>query len=508
MRSLPQSPLCCAPGRMDAGLLADSIIPTRQVVGRRGITLVEMLVALVVTLIMMGAVITVFGYIGERVSDSRALIETNDRVRSAVQRLREDLAGRTVDMLPWQRPESGSGYFEILEGKTVVDPLNYPPVTIARNLIGDVDDVLMFTARSRSAPFVGKVLVGTSYQPIDSQLAEVAWYLRPSPLPTNPTTFILCRRMRVIAPGLNFPDNRRGGFSGPPVFQNGAARQTGVNGYFPDQNDVSVRQEGQGGAARFIANSLGDLTKRENRMFHLPSNINNSSQDINFPFRVLVGPIDALPQINASQPSTWPLRTPLAVSAGASANAETREGDEIVLTNVLEWDIKVFDPTMPVKADNLSSPQAYLTPGDAGYRVAPAPQANGPVPLGTYVDLGNDLFPNLTQFGSMTQVAVQKSGLLPVPPSGNNPGYPYATYDTWSFHYEHDGVRQTSFGVDLGTDGLDNPNSAPGVDDVGERETSPPYPYPLRGIRIKMRVYEPSSKQVREVTIVESFTKE
>ncbi len=33
----------------------------------------------------------------------------------------------------------------------------------------------------------------------------------------------------------------------------------------------------------------------------------------------------------------------------------------------------------------------------------------------------------------------------------------------------------------------------------------PPYPLPLRGIRVTLRVYEPSSRQVREVTVVESF---
>jgi hypothetical protein len=43
---------------------------------------------------------------------------------------------------------------------------------------------------------------------------------------------------------------------------------------------------------------------------------------------------------------------------------------------------------------------------------------------------------------------------------------------------------------------------------MSERETSPPYPYPLRGLRVKIRVYEPTSKQVREITIVQSFVPE
>ena len=78
-------------------------------------------------------------------------------------------------------------------------------------------------------------------------------------------------------------------------------------------------------------------------------------------------------------------------------------------------------------------------------------------------------------------------------------------YDTWSFHYEHDGQSQRGGGSgDGGTDGLDSGGS--GVDDAGERETAPPYPIPLRGLQIKVRCYEPNSRQVREVTVVKEFS--
>src|SRR6185369_14133857 len=85
------------------------------------------------------------------------------------------------------------------------------------------------------------------------------------------------------------------------------------------------------------------------------------------------------------------------------------------------------------------------------------------------------------------------------------------TYDTWTLQYERDGINQdgdndpiTSIPlIDEGTDGLDNPERNPnpppappiiylnGVDDVGERETVPPYSQPLRGIQIRIRMYEP-----------------
>ncbi|TSA02782.1 MAG: hypothetical protein D4R77_12130, partial [Planctomycetaceae bacterium] len=58
--------------------------------------------------------------------------------------------------------------------------------------------------------------------------------------------------------------------------------------------------------------------------------------------------------------------------------------------------------------------------------------------------------------------------------------------------------------VDQGTDGFDN-NSNNLVDEAAERETSPPYPVPLRGIEIRIRCYEPSSRQVRQVTVRHTF---
>jgi hypothetical protein len=46
------------------------------------------------------------------------------------------------------------------------------------------------------------------------------------------------------------------------------------------------------------------------------------------------------------------------------------------------------------------------------------------------------------------------------------------------------------------------------VDDIDEQEAPPPYPAPLRGIQVKIRVFEPDSKQIREVTIVQDFLPE
>ncbi|MDZ4818926.1 MAG: prepilin-type N-terminal cleavage/methylation domain-containing protein [Planctomycetota bacterium] len=378
-------------------------------VSRRGLSLVEMLVALTVTMIMMGAVITVFGFIGDRISGSRAMIETNDRLRSSTNRLREDLATLTCDATPWQRPEMANGFIEIIEGPVTERAiLNSGTDTIT----GDCDDILMFTIRSRGRPFVSRT--GR-----ESSVAEVIWYARPSEMTTNPPTFTLCRRQLLVDPTFTGTGNQ--------------------------QDDDISRSPASG-----KANSLGDLTMRENRYMHQPGT---------FPFPVAFVPVT----------SATGIRAPL------TGSSNQRIGEEVILTNVLSFDVKVFDPMAPMKTASNGATTIGLTPSDPGYASATA--ASGIT--GEYVDMGDPASP---RFSSMQA----KSGLT---------GQPF-TYDTWSFHYEHDGIQQ-------GTGTMD-----PVTNDAIERETSPPFPFPLRGIKVTIRIYEPSSKQVREQTVVESFVPE
>src|SRR5688572_17632114 len=151
-----------------------------------GITLVEMLVALAVTLIMMGTVITVFGLITERVTDNRSMIETNDRLRSAAHRLREDLGSITVEPIPWQRPESGQGYLEILEGPA----RDFRGVANQDLIEGDWDDVLFATVHGKGESYRGKF----DATAIESNTAEVVWYARKGMAFGGVQTYLLCRR--------------------------------------------------------------------------------------------------------------------------------------------------------------------------------------------------------------------------------------------------------------------------------------------------------------------------
>jgi hypothetical protein len=128
------------------------------------------------------------------------------------------------------------------------------------------------------------------------------------------------------------------------------------------------------------------------------------------------------------------------------------------------------------------------------------------------------------------------------------------SYDTWSTHYEGDGSLQSFLtkdnllysGVlrlngmqalygttnltddslsidgraimrgstntawrrqafDAGSDGIDNAFSLPGVDDASELETSPPFSLPLRGIQISVRIEDPATRQIGQMTVAREF---
>jgi hypothetical protein len=131
-------------------------------------------------------------------------------------------------------------------------------------------------------------------------------------------------------------------------------------------------------------------------------------------------------------------------------------------------------------------------------------------------------------------------------------GTPYAilqpTYDTWTTAFDTNGTSQcrlelisgigTGSGtvdhnamvrrngwpsadaaqaVDPGTDGLDTPDpvilassgtsvTTAGVDDVRERETMPPFPVRLRGVKVTVRIEDTNTRQVKQMTVANEFS--
>jgi len=511
---------------------------------RAAFTLVEVLVATAITLMLMAILVTMFANIGQTVSGSRATLEMTDRQRACQHRLQADLNGITAQTLPPLRPEKGPGYTEIVEGP--VGPVTLPQSVSSLDeneafvafdtTLGDNDDCIMFTTRSQGETFVGRfsflpfVNGHPQVEGLESPLAEVAWFLRGT---------TLYRRVLLIRTN-RLPDYDRttAAFDDiPPT--------TGLYAGY----DLSMRQEGGGydrspapGPVRVSLNSLGDLTRRECRYGHQPLTWPHQSavfwdrlglptlrecSDGGWPFPIfdptpggstitaanLVVPNINLPVTTVTgveEFSPWGNPFPFAEVDPATGTALNylngpRIADDVILTNVLSFDIKVWDPLAPIVADSVTG--TVWQPEDPGYVVALGLVGTNPtytvLTAGAFVDLG--YYPGAAGSPPISPFAQQgniASGLATAA------GTAARTYDTWSFHYEQDGLNQDGDAfIDEGTDGLDN-DGVNGVDDSGELECPPPYAVALRGIQIRIRCFEPDSRTVRELVVVKEFLPE
>jgi prepilin-type N-terminal cleavage/methylation domain-containing protein len=510
--------------------------PQFAIRNRRGLTLIEMLIAMAITLVMMAAVVTLFANISASIRNRRAMIELGGQLRQVRQRLALDLAGATCAAKTWQRPGENRGYIEYGEGPysdmnpsalTDRDPsngeLDYttslvpsggdPTIdlsTVTRQNInsplapapgdktngralGDWDDYLALTVRSQSEPFVAQVGGAT----VESNFAEVIWFADVLPVsaksPDEPGMRRIYRRMKLIAPWL-------GPWQSTP----------------PDNISVHIVPAGNNNTppAQWVANTLGDLTKREYRIYRNPN--------ATFPFPLDRSKFELEPQF-------------------------------LMLNDALAFDVRVYDPGAPLYEAPSSvrggASLGIVQPGDPGW-LSLVSQATTttlvPASFGAYCDLGWGWNPLAATPYMIYQTAPAgaPTPLFNVPHMvGWHPafqrkntsnfdltlvGYP-AVYDTWSFHYENNGLDEESIAeqnlaglvprptfdawrktyngqpvIDQGTNGLDD-DFVNGVDDAGERETSPPYDTPLRGIQVKLRVYERDARQVRETSVTNSF---
>ena len=182
---------------------------------RTGFTLVEMLVAMTVTLLMMAALARAFAYVGTQIQESRADTQLATSLRDVTTKLQDDLGQCTVELKPnTGLEEDQNGYFLYYEG----------PVTDATSSLfradnssgtlqlkdaryGDFDDYIAFTAVAKGSQwFRGKVpryilnrktaeLAGDAYDPanfagdpfdavsITSKYAEIIYFASPEYAP-------------------------------------------------------------------------------------------------------------------------------------------------------------------------------------------------------------------------------------------------------------------------------------------------------------------------------------
>ncbi|MEN6498799.1 MAG: hypothetical protein ABFD16_31215, partial [Thermoguttaceae bacterium] len=431
-------------------------------------------------------------------------------------------------------------------------------------------------------PFVGKVIVkrawltgetedgtdGTGkYKLInsaESQEAEVIWFLRGR---------TLYRRVLLVLP--NFDADLR---------DSTVQMQLDATPFYRNY-DISVRNSDGGGA--LAANSLSDLTKPENRFAHritanapFHPHFVSGSPIVSSAWANLIDRTAAADDwTHMADPNHWAalgvptlcecssagwiagsrLPSPGAVTPGMfdawlnphpsslqdpatgvlKAHIGPRIGEDVVLTNVISFDVKAWDPGAPVMM--LTSNGPTLLPGDRGYLAAVRTYVNlsaadqvkpatwpRPISYGAYVDLNylcqlgtasttpEYALPyyadarnpaNVLMFHSAGNTRSRVRGTNPPTSSGtgSNPSIRAAVYDTWSTHFEYDGAdTDGTLGTDQGTNGFDDNNDGV-VDDANEQEMPPPYAASLRGIQVRIRVFDPASRQIREVTVVQDF---
>ncbi|MBX6314188.1 MAG: prepilin-type N-terminal cleavage/methylation domain-containing protein, partial [Isosphaeraceae bacterium] len=244
-------------------------IQRRAIAPRRGVTLIEMLVTVALLVLVMTILVLIFRSATGAVQTQRIYAALDQDLRRFDATLRQDLRGITAKMTPPNNPNENTGYFEYAEN-CLADPQGE-----------DTDDTLRFTAKApEGQPFTGRVWVvlsstsppgpfgGPTLLPITmtSQYAEIIYFLRHGNL---------YRRVLLILPQPAAPGfavgNQPGDF-GPPnpalgfattLFRNPTSAVTRVS--WQGMNDISARPNVLPTNYSPIANTLGDLTNRENR---------------------------------------------------------------------------------------------------------------------------------------------------------------------------------------------------------------------------------------------------
>ncbi len=500
---------------------------------RTALTLVEILIALTMTLIVLGTMMTAFKYASEEMQNGRAMIELSNRTRTVEDYLRADLASITVEPRVHTGATEPNGYFEVIEGpvRDTTPGLN----NAADTYLGDCDDVIAFTSRSSDGVlFRGRFkLVATNTQggvadmtlnaPTieESSLAEIVWFTTVndnevgpiSPqlaLPNdaaNPIDLVdfddsvhVHRRQLLIRPDLAGFDPITGNIL--PVGQLANELSAVEVHNFIRNNDISVRVvqgdvQGATGSFDIFANDLQDLAVRGNRFAHNADFFVSGRRVINFPnnltFPILRNRMasDDVQNLNyGTTGQTWQPLPPL-------------------LTDVAGFDVRVYSPNAAVAVDS----NVMVEPGDIGYAAVPAASLQT---LGAYVDLGYAPAAPLTRAGEwFIGNSVVKS--IPGATGPGHAGYSGNVWDTWTPVYERDGINQNLFGegmagitprrTDEGANGANNGGTSV-IDDPLERETMPPYAHPLRALKVNLRLVEKGTKRVHQISVIQSFVPE
>lgn len=507
----------------------------RPVPVRHGLTLVEVLIALAITLLILLSMTQAFTVASRDIGIGRNRLLVAERVRNAGDLIRADFEKLSLNVGRVVAGAEGAGYLEIVDGPYRDQTL----LNTSSSLVGDMDDVLMFTAISNGQPFSGRF----DGRVVESHEAEIIYFTRwvdsnLSGARDFGDQIRLYRRVLLVRPDLtNMVETTDGtvnvikrsidAFDSYVLANNldPVAMARSPYAKYLQFNDVSLcRNEDAPVVAlqpplsisipRFRCNSLGTLSHPKNRTAHLGTtgNIlgNGRLEVFGFPHPVLAQDAVVTPAIRLHNVTTADL-----VLLGTMA------GSDVVMENVIGFDVKVFDPTVAV----LQYAGQPVLPQDPGYDVAVTnPGDFPPQGFGAYVDLGAFEFRGVNgelvitnpistatplAFGHWRRRLVDPA-YAPFIAEQPRAGYWDAlmtsyetfaggpTYSTWTTAFESDGVDTDGDGfIDEGADGIPQGNAVSGI--RNDRDSAPPYSHPVKSVQITLRAasYDADRQQIR-----------
>jgi type II secretory pathway pseudopilin PulG len=318
------------------------IVSKASQLNRSGLSLVELMIALTMTLIVLGAMMSAFQFASAEMQKGRAMMELSNRLRIAEQLMRHDLENATIDPVIYTENVIPNGAFEIVEGPNrgfrgfygidldndgIADRVDasstggpdnngngiddtFEPA----NYLDDIDDCLVLTVRSPDQPYRGRITRTTATaagattgppdnfeitRPFDvpelyeSQLAEIVWWTdyadrAPGNLSVDFDESVIVFRRVLLVMGNAIPPHRL-----PKFFHSGFGSASADQAYlaaveYLATNDISARILPSDAATpgtpyfQIVANTLQDLSRRENRFCR--SNFTTRLPDGTLPF--------------------------------------------------------------------------------------------------------------------------------------------------------------------------------------------------------------------------------
>lgn len=280
------------------------MIKSQNVRRRLGFTLLEIMTSVTLALMLMYAVARIFSRVGGTMNETTSAMETINALRNAKNRLTLDLESISTTPAPPRNSRSGEGYLCYVEGlggpftqvaqhgpfavgdialdseRFQAKPNSTDSYDYCDNTIGDLDDILSFTAKAPD----GQAFRGRYIEPIrdvdgnivdgkestfESQYAEIIWFVRGTTLYRRVLPILSDKALQDSFYALQCA-SLNGNESLAGVAYKNVMQGFGFFRYYDVSVHLgSVKTDSDGVVAScLVANTLGDLTNRANRYFY------------------------------------------------------------------------------------------------------------------------------------------------------------------------------------------------------------------------------------------------